>query len=431
MTDHPILKQILNWKLHAIVLVTSIIAELIGIQKIPIGIGSLLLLPLFYAFIFCLLVNPHVVSKAKGLIAPSQTSIAGYIVILTILPFIAKFGSLIGPSIPKIIEAGPALIFQEIGNLGTILIAMPVAVLVFKMGREAIGSTYSIAREPNIALISDRYGLKSPEGIGVMGVYVMGTMFGTLYFALMASFLASLELFDIRALAMACGVGSGSMTAACSGSLASLVPEQKDEILAFAGASNLLTNATGLYLAIFVALPFTEWFYKKLSKNRSNDGASTSETIENAVKEMPALSLSNSAIILAIYCVIALITNWAGTGVSSVEALPGMIILFVLSMLGVLIHHFVKLGFPTVAWVSLISVLLTMPFSPVAEMLLGALKPLNFLSIVTPVLAYAGLAISQVEVRVFKRSGIKIALIAMLIFTGTYIGSALVANWLI
>ncbi|PID66349.1 MAG: hypothetical protein CR975_03300 [Gammaproteobacteria bacterium] len=374
--------------------------------------------------------NPHIIKQAKSVIAAQQTQVASFIVIVTILPFIAKFGSLIGPAIPKIIEAGPALIFQELGNLGTILISLPVAVLLFKMGRETIGATYSIAREPNIALISDRYGLKSPEGIGVMGVYVMGTMFGTLYFALMASFLASMQWFDIKALAMACGVGSGSMTAACSGSLASVVPAQKDEILAFAGASNLLTNATGLYLAIFVALPFTEWFYKKLSRHKVEDQVTDVETTAIG-RPAKHLGISESAVVLAVYCLIGLISNWAGTGVNPVDGFLGMLILYVLSMVGVVIHRYVRIGFPTVAWVSLISVLLTMPFSPVAPFLLDALKPLNFLSIVTPVLGYAGLAISQMEVKVFKRSGLKIAIVAMLIFTGTFIGSALVADLLI
>ena len=64
---------------------------------------------------------------------------------------------------------------------------------------------------------------------------------------------------------MACGVGSGSMTAACSGALAEIFPAMKDEVLAFAGASNLLTNATGLYIGLFVALPLAEKMYEKLS----------------------------------------------------------------------------------------------------------------------------------------------------------------------
>ena len=259
---------LLNWRLHLIVIVMSVISELIGIKSIPIANAKLLFLPLFYAFILCLFFNPNILKFSSKIITKKQASIAAPIIVIGILPFIAKFGTLIGPELPKIAEAGGAMILQELGNLGTMLIAMPIAILVFKMGREAIGATFSIAREPNIALISDRYGLKSNEGIGVMGVYVMGTMFGTIYFALLAGFFASTGWFDPRALAMACGVGSGSMTAACSGTLATSFPTMKDEILAFAGASNLLTNATGLYVAIFIGLPFSEWFYKKLTKNR-------------------------------------------------------------------------------------------------------------------------------------------------------------------
>ncbi|AEF56473.1 DUF3100 domain-containing protein [Marinomonas posidonica] len=265
------LSLLLNWRLHLIVVVISVLSEWIGIQSIPIANAKLLFLPLFYAFALCLFVNPNITKFSAKILTKKNASIAAPLIVIGILPFIAKFGTLIGPALPKIAEAGAAMILQELGNLGTMLIAMPIAVLVFKMGREAIGATYSIAREPNIALISDRYGLKSHEGIGVMGVYVMGTMFGTIYFSLMAGFLATTGWFDPKALAMACGVGSGSMTAACSGTLASAYPEMKDELLAFAGASNLLTNATGLYVAIFIALPFSEWFYKKLSGEKNNN----------------------------------------------------------------------------------------------------------------------------------------------------------------
>ena len=55
------------------------------------------------------------------------------------MPFIAKFGVGVGPNIEEIIAAGPALLLQELGNVATVLIALPVAVLVFGMGREAMG----------------------------------------------------------------------------------------------------------------------------------------------------------------------------------------------------------------------------------------------------------------------------------------------------
>ncbi|MDA9555963.1 DUF3100 domain-containing protein [Vibrio sp.] len=274
------LKLLLNWRLHAFVVVASVLSEWIGIQKFQVGPGVLLLLPLFYAFIIGLIGNPHVVKKASKWMSSKEASVGSQLLLVGILPFIAKFGTLIGPSMDKLLNAGHAMIFQELGNVFTLFIAMPFAVLVCKMGRESIGATYSIAREPNIALISEKYGLKGPEGVGVLSVYVIGTMFGSIFFALLAGYVASLEIFDIRAIAMGCGVGSGSMTAACSGSLATLYPEQAEDILAFAGASNLLTYATGLYVSAFIALPAAEWMYKKLSDKQAKKSNLTSDKLQ-------------------------------------------------------------------------------------------------------------------------------------------------------
>lgn len=256
------LKETLGlWRLHLAVILLGVVAELIGIRKIPIGIGAILLLPLLYSFVFAALLNPNIVKAAGKVIGSKEVKAASPLIVIAIMPFIAKFGTTIGPAIETIIAAGPALLLQELGNLGTVLIAFPVAVWLLRMGRETIGATFSIAREPNIAIIADRYGLQSKEGAGVMGVYVIGTLFGTFAFAVMASVLATMEVFDPRALAMACGVGSGSMMAACSGALATAVPAMKDELLALAGASNLLTYATGLYAGLFIALPIVEKLY--------------------------------------------------------------------------------------------------------------------------------------------------------------------------
>ena len=265
------MKELLNPKLHFLVILIVIISDLIGINKISLGVGAMILLPLFYAFVIAVLLNPNVVGFASKIVKKTDIKIASSIITVAIMPFIAKFSIGIGPKINEIINAGPALILQELGNLVTMLIAMPIAIYFFKMGRESIGATHSIAREPNIALISDKYGLNSPEGVGVMGVYVVGTLFGTLFFSLMASFLASLDFFSIKALAMACGVGSGSMTAACSGALAAMRPDMEETIIAFAAASNVMTYATGLYISLFVALPICEKLYKLLSKDNKEE----------------------------------------------------------------------------------------------------------------------------------------------------------------
>ena len=148
-----------------------------------------------------------------------------------------------------------------------------------------------------MALITDKYGLQSAEGIGVMGVYVMGTLFGAIYFSLMAGIIASMEIMDVRAFAMACG--SGSMMGACSAALAEIVPDQAETITAFAATSNLLTYATGLFVSLFVALPFTEFLYKVVSKFKKNNSDATTDTDFGAVMEEPAiLSMGQTFIVI-------------------------------------------------------------------------------------------------------------------------------------
>ncbi|WP_131667278.1 DUF3100 domain-containing protein [Psychrobacter pygoscelis] len=426
-------KHLLDWKLHLLAITVSLLAEWIGIIKIPIGIGILVLLPLLYAFIFAILLNPNVIPSMKAVITKKRAMFASYAILLSIMPFIAKFGVGVGPNIEEIIAAGPALLLQELGNVATVLIALPVAVLVFGMGREAIGATHSVAREPNVALIADKYGLQSAEGIGVMGVYVMGTLFGAIYFSLMAGVIASMEIMDIRALAMACGIGSGSMMGACSAALAETIPSQEETITAFAATSNLLTYATGLFVSLFIALPFTEFFYKVISKFKKNqDSAAISETdLSKAIEEPASLTTLQSFILLIVICGVLLLSNWVGQGVNPIDALPAMLILFACCIIGILLKRFIPVNIPAIAWISVAAILISLPQFPFSEYVLAQTDKLGTLQLLTPVLAYAGFAISQTEVDLFKKSGFKIAIVAILTFTGTFLGSAAIAQFML
>ncbi|EKO3946872.1 hypothetical protein [Vibrio fluvialis] len=140
------------------------------------------------------------------------------------------------------------------------------------------------------------------------------------------------------------------------------------------------------------------------------------------------INLIDYAMVLVIVCIIALISNWTGTGITPLSALPGMIIIFCMVMAGLFLAKVMPFYLPSVAWLSLVSVILTMPASPVSEFILTYVKEINFLSLVSPVLAYAGLAISKQEVTTFKSAGGKVVIIALLVFTGTYLGSAIIAN---
>ena len=264
-------KVLMFVKVVAVTLILTVITELIGVKRLNIGIGVIALFPMLYAVVLGGLVS---FPKFK-LIKDSESSLAGSIFSISLLLMVAKIGTTLGPSIATIVHEGWALVFQEIGHfLGTVVFSLPIAILM-GMNREAIGATYSISREPNLAIIAEKFGVESDESRGAMGVYICGTLFGAIYMGLLASILASTGLFHPLALAMGAGVGSGSMMAAASGSLISIFPEYADKITVFAGAANLATGVLGTFVCAFISLPLTikvyEWMKPKVSKKAKSE----------------------------------------------------------------------------------------------------------------------------------------------------------------
>jgi len=129
-------------------------------------------------------------------------------------------------------------------------------------------------------------------------------------------------------------------------------------------------------------------------------------------------------------CAVAWVSNTINGG-SLLEALPGMVILYAMTMLGLLITRFAPFYLPGVAWVSLVSIAVTLPWFPGNDWIVAQLQSVSFLAIVTPVLAYAGLALSPREFTMFRQVGWKLIIVSLLVFTGTFIGSAVVAQALL
>lgn len=260
---------IVFWRLHLALAVCVVLAETVGIVRITVFDLTLVFLPLVFAFVAAVLLNPNVVGWHRRWIGKDETRAAARALSVSVMPLIALLSAYIGPQFSEVASVGAALVLQEFGNLGTMLISMPLAVLAFRMGREAVGATFSIAREGGLAFIFGKYGGRSPEAAGVLSVYICGTFFGVLFFGLLPPVIAGLGAFDPRALAMACGTGSASMTGACATTLAALYPAEAEEIAALAASSNLMTGLTGLFMVIFVTLPLAERYYRLLSDRRT------------------------------------------------------------------------------------------------------------------------------------------------------------------
>ena len=96
------------------------IAEIIGIQMIPIGEKlALTILPLAFAILFTMLLGLK--PLRKGIIAKiyskENVNFAGKYLIIIMLPLMARYGATIAPQLGDIVSKGPILLFQELGNL--------------------------------------------------------------------------------------------------------------------------------------------------------------------------------------------------------------------------------------------------------------------------------------------------------------------------
>lgn len=109
----------------------------------------------------------------------------------------------------------------------------------------------------------------------------------------------------------------------------------------------------------------------------------------------------------------------------------GMSLLWLFSFIGILISNLVKKvpvkilqSFPILGWVSIVSLI----FCLISDSFVKAIGAVDFLSITTPILTYAGISVADRLVDLRKISW-KIAIVAIFVFMGTYIGSALLAQF--
>ena len=420
----------------ALALLVVVAAELIGSFTIQAGPGQIVLLPLLWALLLgC------AVGLAKGYLPRSLKMDGGSqwyasaVLQSALLLFIAKLGLLVGASLPKIFASGYALLFQELGHFfGTMVFGLPVALLL-GIRREAVGATFSVGREPSLAIIGEKYGMDSAEGRGVLAEYITGTVVGAVFIGLLAGFVAALGIFRPAALAMGAGVGSGSMMAAASAAIAAQqTPEIAKEVAAFAAASNLITTTIGTYFTLFVSLPFANWSYSVLEpvlgriglKPRVRSRDAGADAVIDTQKE---LSGPERAIAWIVTGTLALIGNWLAYGNAPLDALPGLAIMLATVAVGYVLYRLTGSRIPAVCWVSLVGMVGTYPGVPYAGAIAGWTGKINFLALTTPMLAFAGLSIAK-DIPAFRKLGWPIVVTSLMANAGTFLGATLIAQYL-
>lgn len=125
--------------------------------------------------------------------------------------------------------------------------------------------------------------------------------------------------------------------------------------------------------------------------------------------------------------IIALMGNWIGYDVSPIDALPGMMIIVTVTVLGFLFAKIVPIKLPVVIWISILALVITTPIFPGNETVIKLTEKVNFMALATPILAYAGLSFGK-DLQEFKKLGWRIVVISLVVYTGTFVLSTLVAE---
>ncbi|MDD4570774.1 MAG: hypothetical protein PHE70_11740 [Tepidanaerobacteraceae bacterium] len=139
------------------------------------------------------------------------------------------------------------------------------------------------------------------------------------------------------------------------------------------------------------------------------------------------LSFKDPIVITVIVAILILVGNFVGYKIDPVTAFPGMLILFLIVVVGLWITKIMPGKLPAVVYVSLLGIILTMPWFPLGEKIAELTSKVNFLALTTPILGYAGISMGK-DLDTFKKSGLKIIVVAIFVFVGTYICSAIIAQ---
>ena len=404
----------------------------IGVIEIKItDTISFLLLPLIYSLVMGLALY---LAKPFKYIDKDQAKVAEGVMVLLIGVLIAKLAISSGQSISTLFQVGPALIFQLFGDLGT-LIALPVALLL-GFRREVIGMASSICREPNLGVIIDRYGFNSPEARGVLAIFVIGSMIGTPYISFLSSISVSLIPLHPYAYAMASGIGSASMNAAALVPLVHTYPAMATQLEAFAGCSNILSFCLGIYMCMFISLPIAEKLYKWLSPILGRGDAHIEEDYnpdditdeeDDSTDGLSSGKLKRWGALLFGFSVIVAVGNVVGYHTSIVDSFIAMMIISLITITGMALERVCPVHIQSIIFISIIGLIVAIPGVPTADFVARYVSQVELTTICTAFLGYVGIAIGK-DWDEFKRIGWKGIIVALIVITGTYLGSATIAH---
>lgn len=131
--------------------------------------------------------------------------------------------------------------------------------------------------------------------------------------------------------------------------------------------------------------------------------------------------------VLGIFGAAALIGNWFGMDVLPWQALPGMLVLIAVSLVGLMLEKALPFRMPAVGYIGVLAIVISLPWFPGSEYVVAWTSEIGILALATPILAYAGISVGS-NWADFRKLGLRSFIVAIAVFLGTFLGSALIAE---
>lgn len=132
---------------------------------------------------------------------------------------------------------------------------------------------------------------------------------------------------------------------------------------------------------------------------------------------------------LSFLAILAIAFSHVVTGIYGPELWLGLVVVYAIVISGYVLAHLITIkNFPDLFWVSLVAMVVAWPGVPGSAWVRGAIDGVNFLPTITPLMAFAALGLGAREVQLFRSTGIQFIIISLLVFVGTFMGSALIAQ---
>jgi uncharacterized membrane protein YadS len=120
-----------------------------------------------------------------------------------------------------------------------------------------------------------------------------------------------------------------------------------------------------------------------------------------------------------------LIANLIGNNMSIADSIPGVLILSAIAFMGIFLGKIIPLKIPAIVYVVLTGVLVASPISPFAQPIIDYTAKISFMAPITIVGTLAGIGLNF---KSFISQSWKMVIVALLVFTGTFLVQAIFAE---